>query len=473
MKNQIKNPNILMCSNRFSILECNDDENVEDVENIGIQIQKTMNAKKNKKRKIMKNRNKVKHAKQNLNPNINDQQLNTTWSMCGQCFRNKFPKKKLDKQKSMQKRHEKPKDIDNKNFTMKEIQLILQHVAFLEESKGTKAAIVVKIAGDRFISRDNFWPYRLRGGADSNSVDTHKVREEDYLSSLHKSSSMMVDKAIENAKYHNINLYHGVPNMAGGNCAFESIIDNISTRQCFAETFDGTPDYWRFVWMSEVENIAYKNWHGTMSPERWKAEFKILKETRAYEMELGDLIVPGIAHCTRKNILIFNTSEQARSPIYVIPANTFGRTANTDIPVCLAYNQVHYEGLVPCSEEDILKTITLTKQFLDGEYNLMMKNIPLFRKTVMDNHEKECPHVESGGQQVNSGLAQNRKECSSILDDLKRIPAKIRTAEQNKEIKRLMAKRRKESMSEETLEKIRKKRTENKQLYRNKPVKQG
>ena len=48
-KNQIKNPNIVMCSNRFSILESNDDENVETVENIGIQIQKTMNAKKIRK----------------------------------------------------------------------------------------------------------------------------------------------------------------------------------------------------------------------------------------------------------------------------------------------------------------------------------------------------------------------------------------------------------------------------------------
>ena len=428
---------------------------------------KTMNAKKNKKRKIMKNRNKLKHAKKNLNPNINDQQLNTTWSMCGQCFRNKFPKKKLDKQKSMQKRHEKPKDIDNKNFTMKEIQLILQHVAFLEEGKGTKAAIVVKIAGDRFISRDNFWPHRLRGGADSNSVDTHKVREEDYLSSLHKSSSMMVDKAIENAKYHNINLYHGVPNMAGGNCAFESIIDNISTRQCFAETFDGTPDYWRFVWMSEVENIAYKNWHGTMSPERWKAEFKILKETRAYEMELGDLIVPGIAHCTRKNILIFNTSEQAHSPIYVIPANTFGRTANTDIPVCLAYNQVHYEGLVPCSEEDIQKTVILTQQFLDGKYNLTLENIPIFRKTSQNTYEKACSTHQSEQDISSSRNSPKEGRCSLSLDDLKKIPAKKRTHQQDKEIKRLMAKKRREAMSDEKLEMNRRRIAENMRKCRN------
>merc|ERR1712208_55159 len=130
-----------------------------------------------------------------------------------------------------------------------------------------------------------------------------------------------------------------------------------------------------------------------MGPERWKAEFKILKETRAYEMELGDLIVPGIAHCTRKNILIFNTSELAHSPIYVIPASKFGGTANTDIPVCLAYNQVHYEGLVPCSNEDIEKTIDLTQQFLNGEYNILMENIPIFKHQRIESIMRNLPSL--------------------------------------------------------------------------------
>ena len=114
----------------------------------------------------------------------------------------------------------------------------------------------------------------------------------------------MVQKAIENAEFHGIHLYHGVPNMANGNCAFESIIDNISTRQCFGEKFDGNPDYWRYTWMSEIENIAFDEWHGNLSLECWKTEFAALKHARVYETELGDLIVPGIAHCTQKNILI-------------------------------------------------------------------------------------------------------------------------------------------------------------------------
>ena len=277
----------------------------------------------------------------------------------------------------------------------------------------------------------------------------------------------MVNKAIENAKFHNINLYHGVPNMAGGNCAFESIIDNISTRQCFEEKFDGTPDHWRFVWMSEIENIAFNDWHGALSMERWKAEFQILKHSRSYELELGDLVIPGIAHCTRKNILIFNTSEHAHSPIYVIPATTFGGTANTDIPVCVAYNQVHYEGLVPCSEEDIQKTVILTQQFLDGKYNLTLENIPIFRKTSQNTYEKACSTHQSEQDISSSRNSPKEGKCSLSLDDLKKIPAKKRTRQQNNEIKRLMAKKRREAMSDEILEMNRRRIAENVRKCRN------
>ena len=62
----------------------------------------------------------------------------------------------------------------------------------------------------------------------------------------------------------------------------------------------GTPDYWRNVWMSTIENIAFKDWHGNLSLEEWKAEFEVLKRSGMYEVQLGDLVVPGIAHCTRK-----------------------------------------------------------------------------------------------------------------------------------------------------------------------------
>ena len=103
-----------------------------------------------------------------------------------------------------------------KNLTELERKLVLQRIAILENCKASKASVVIHIHGNIYVSRDNYWPYRLRGGAD---VDVGN-----YLSNLQESNKIMVNKAIENARYHGINLYHGVPNMADGNCAFESIV---------------------------------------------------------------------------------------------------------------------------------------------------------------------------------------------------------------------------------------------------------
>ena len=83
------------------------------------------------------------------------------------------------------------------------------------------------------------------------------------LGRIMESAVPMLDKAIKNAKFHGVDLHPGVRNLGHGNCAFESIIDSINTRSCFPETYDGTPDYWRRVWMTEVEQTAFTNWHGS------------------------------------------------------------------------------------------------------------------------------------------------------------------------------------------------------------------
>ena len=117
-----------------------------------------------------------------------------------------------------------------------------------------------------------------------------------------------------------------------------------------------------------------------MSKQQWKTGFDILKQPGIYELTLGDLVPPGIAYCTRKNLLIFNTSPIAHSPIYVVPASAFGGNADTEIPVCLAYNQSHYECLVPSSDEDVEQTVVLTNKFLNGEYSFKMDDVPIYKK---------------------------------------------------------------------------------------------
>ena len=118
----------------------------------------------------------------------------------------------------------------------------------------------------------------------------------------------MVDRAISNARFHGINLHHGVPNLANGDCAIEAIADNISTRPCFGEVFNGGSEYNRKNWMEEAEDLVFKFSGGAgMSPTAFHEQWNILKQSGNYEYELGDYVLAAIAHCTKKDILIFNT----------------------------------------------------------------------------------------------------------------------------------------------------------------------
>ena len=58
-----------------------------------------------------------------------------------------------------------------------------------------------------------------------------------------KSVQPIVARGIANAKTHGLNVHHGVQNLATGDCALESIIDGINTRDCFPEVFDETPAF--------------------------------------------------------------------------------------------------------------------------------------------------------------------------------------------------------------------------------------
>ena len=191
----------------------------------------------------------------------------------------------------------------------------------------------------------------------------------------------MVNTAILNAEFHGINLHHGVPNLANGDCAIEAIADNISTRPEFMEVFNGGSEYNRRVWMEEAENLVLNFSGGAgMTEDDFRAQWGVLKQSGNYEYELGDYVLAAIAHCTRKDILVFNTRADGQySPIFVVKADSLAnRSANTDIPVLLAYNQVHFEGLVPDTASDLEKTNQLKNQYINNEYSIQKKDIPIF-----------------------------------------------------------------------------------------------
>ena len=207
---------------------------------------------------------------------------------------------------------------------------------------------------------------------------------EGSLQNMSDSVKPIVERGIENAKSHGINVHHGVANLASGDCALESMIDGISTRKCFEESYDGTPEFWRNKWFTEVESLAFAFYDAGMSRPEWKAEWNHLKISGQYEYVLGDLMLPAIAHCTKKDVLIFNTSPRAHAPIFVVEASTLGqRPPNTEIPVLLAYDQSHYESLVPDTEEDIRRTVELKNRFLEGTYTKSVGEIPVLRQQII------------------------------------------------------------------------------------------
>ena len=159
--------------------------------------------------------------------------------------------------------------------------------------------------------------------------------------------SRIFERAIENAKKHKIKLVPGTENKGHGNCSYESAILNINERDCFKEGFVMSADYYRRVWNTDLMNKildARIPWNPGMSRSQIVQGFEELMESGVYERSyFGDMMMAGIACGTRKLILIFNTHELTpHDPISVIDPVDYGGAKDTDIPIVLAYDLVHY-----------------------------------------------------------------------------------------------------------------------------------
>ena len=90
----------------------------------------------------------------------------------------------------------------------------------------------------------------------------------------------MLSIGIENGKAHGINLKPGIPNIANGDCAFETVIDQISTRECFNENYNThPPSHWRQIWMTVVQNVTYHEWNGGLSRSEWDHGWEQMKKS--------------------------------------------------------------------------------------------------------------------------------------------------------------------------------------------------
>ena len=151
----------------------------------------------------------------------------------------------------------------------------------------------------------NYCGTRQRGGS---------LSERDFAESV-------ISTALKNASWHGINLYLGTPNNADGNCIFESIADNISSRPCFGQIINGTGDDLRKKWLNETEDLVWAFTGGLgNSEDAFRKEWGLLKTTKSYECIFGDFVLLAVAHYVKKDILVFNTIEVEyfkQQPVYV------------------------------------------------------------------------------------------------------------------------------------------------------------
>ena len=200
----------------------------------------------------------------------------------------------------------------------------------------------------------------------------------------------MMQNARQSAKRHGINLLNGTGN-ADGNCAFESVLSNVNQRTCFTEKYPLSHGYYRRIWVTDMKNRTLDDeTFRIYSDKEWEDGWNELMETGVYERGFfGDLMLFGIACGIKKTLLILNTNlNTPHDPIYVCDPRKFGVEPDTDIPVVLAYNLVHYENLIPLNDSDVAKTVNLVKQYMDGNYDFAKKDLPfLISPETMENRE--------------------------------------------------------------------------------------
>ena len=111
------------------------------------------------------------------------------------------------------------------------------------------------------------------------------------------------------AQKHGINLRHGTTNPGTGDCAFESVIQNINDRPCFRAKVNMSIDYYRRIFVTDMANRTVNTDFNYLTPQQWQEEWKQMLVPGAYERGIfGDLMLPGIACGVRKILLIFNTN---------------------------------------------------------------------------------------------------------------------------------------------------------------------
>ena len=193
---------------------------------------------------------------------------------------------------------------------------------------------------------------------------------------------------------HRIDFYHVIPNLANGDCSFESVTDQLNNSRnsvansdfskCGAGKFED-PNVLRLAVAEDLKGnrLAQERMGMLDEPERYQREVEKLQVPGVWNVPAGDLVLPGIAFTTKKNILVYHTNpNNGFSPISVVSPSELGGNADSDISIVLAYSGSHYEGLVPNTANDVAKSIELVDAYIRGDYKVTAHDIPILRERL-------------------------------------------------------------------------------------------
>ena len=203
---------------------------------------------------------------------------------------------------------------------------------------------------------------------DGNGTKNISLRESS-VQKLETSIPKIFQRAIASAQKHHIRLEPGIKNQGHGNCSYESVIYNINERSCFPEKLLMSSDYYRRIWNTDMLNKLLDQripWNPGLSRTQLIEGFTEVMESGVYERPFfGDMMMASIACGVRKRILIFNTNEKTdHDPVAVVDPEMYGGYVDSEIPVVVAYDIVHFESLHPVESKDIEGTAKLVKSYI-------------------------------------------------------------------------------------------------------------
>ena len=262
-----------------------------------------------------------------------------------------------------------------------------------------------------------------RGKAEEDKLGTNVDGKSNDMRA--QNSSEMIQRAVASAQKHNIELSPGKKNSGGGDCSYLSVIYNINERECFRNKFPLSPDYYRKIWNIDLMNKVLDKripWNPGLTRQEIQAGFQEIMEPGVYERSFfGDMMMVGIACGVKKRILIFNTNENTiHDPVSAVDPRDYGSDIDSEIPVIVAYNMVHFESLHPVTEKDIEETIKLINSYSSGryggDYGFTKEDMPYFasRSMVISNKKYHMQESETG--QSRSSPPKKPKYLETVED---------------------------------------------------------